>query len=766
MRIAFLLALSFTSLAQTLAPLQPVSVARIGIAAPNAQFLAQSVWNGSEHFVVWYDYRGYLAAEPQRVVTHGQAMRISADGTVRQAITLPHRFIPFPGPVWTGSGWIVIGAYSGGTCLDAPACLGGVRLDRNGVVLDQQVRRIALPGAIFHNTDRANVTWTGSHVAIGVRDSAFRPYVVFVNEALEVTSHHQLATTSGGFDGFASDGQTAVVAYRTGAESLAAVFDSEGRLLRKGRLLPDTGNVYGSAFSFAGGRYVLAVVKGDGAFGSFRIAAYTVLPDLTTTALGSSSFTSMNSYGGDGVPPQIIWDGARYNVFTATELQQQHQPVFVAQFAPNGQAPTGSAAHLLDISGVIGAPSINVSGGPGSILFLNAERPAPLQFRLFARVASTVESLATVQAQRLELGAFQQETPAAASHANQSLVAWRERVNGNEAHAVFATRVDARGHVLDDDSLFLGDSSCARAFDVASSGDGFLVAWHDTTTVNATRVGSDGNVGALSAIRRTTSCADTGALTLVGNGADYLAVWTVRRMPTLYDVFALRLRADGSAITPGFIRVGDSVTADVYAASDGRDYLVAWDNRAARVTASGGVLDSPRYLDLGAGRVRFLWWNGAAYVAGVAEGGDTGKAGVLNGGAWRFPRVSPGGSVVFSSAAPLQFAELGTYAMPFAASCNATGCTLPISTTRDGAFGLTLLRLTDDSTNIAASMTTVPNYSRPAPDPVEWPLAAGILDAGRLVIAVHEMRTEAPYHGVHRIFLAPFGTPKQRAVRR
>lgn len=749
---------------RTIGPLRPVSVARTGVATSNSLFLMHAAWNGSEHLFVWYDYRGHSDAEPGRAFAHGQALRIGAGGSTRQAITLPHRFIPVPGAVWANDQWIVVGTYSGGTCVETFSCVGGVRISGDGVLLDEQAKRIANIGGIFSGLEPSQIAWTGSHVVFGTRDSSFRPYAVFMNGALEITSQHQLATSGGGFSGIGSDGQTAMVVYRTNEETRAAVFDTEGRPLRNGRLLADGATVFGSVFSAAGGRYVLAQVVSDGPFGFMRIDAHHVSPDLALAALGSSAFTAINGYNGQSLAPQIVWDGTRYSIFTSVGDQQQPQPVVVAQFTRDGQSLTPSAVHLLDIPGVIGAGSLSVSGGPGSILFADAERVGNLKHVLHARVAPSIEAIPSAARQRLELGAFQQELPAAASGAAQSLIAWQERTTPDGPHAVFATRLDARGGVIDEDSLLLGDSSCARAFGVASGGDGFLVAWHDENAIEAVRVGANGSIAAQSSTGRNGSCADTSALRLAGNGTDYLAVWTVKRAATFYDVYAARLRDDGATLAPAFIRIGDSLTPDVHVASDGLDYLVAWDNEATRVTASGSVLDASISLFLGPGRVQFLWWNGTAYVAAVIQDAETGRNGVLEGGEWRFARVTSGGNVTRTST-PLQFPQLGTFAMPFAAACDATGCTLPVSTTHDRVFGLTLLRLEDDGTSITASTTAVPNYAAPAPDPVEWPLPAGLLDAGRPLLAVQQMRTDAPSYGVHRVFVTTFGIPKSRSVR-
>jgi hypothetical protein len=150
--------------------------------------------------------------------------------------------------------------------------------------------------------------------------------------------------------------------------------------------------------------------------------------------------------------------------------------------------------------------------------------------------------------------------------------------------------------------------SIARTPRVASDGEGYLVAWLGGPP------GTDGGVWVARVARDGTVLDPDGIAVSLGdwpqywpavgsNGEDYLVAWQDYRtsQPSI-DVFAARVRADGSVLDPGgFVTCAAPSTQQVpVVASDGDGWLVAWmdfragtfrDLYATRVGEDGSVAD-------------------------------------------------------------------------------------------------------------------------------------------------------------------------------
>jgi hypothetical protein len=164
---------------------------------------------------------------------------------------------------------------------------------------------------------------------------------------------------------------------------------------------------------------------------------------------------------------------------------------------------------------------------------------------------------------------------------------------------------------------------------LASSGDGFLVAYYDRNLVRATRLGPDGavvdrlgfTVGVIGGI------ADPHPIDVAWNGSAYLVVWT-----TNTDVVGARVSPEGKVLDPEAIPIAAASGWQIApaATSDGHEFLVAWqDDRnaqtglhdiyAARVGGDGQVLD-PVGIPVATGNPAELapavGWNGSMYLVG------------------------------------------------------------------------------------------------------------------------------------------------------
>jgi hypothetical protein len=216
------------------------------------------------------------------------------------------------------------------------------------------------------------------------------------------------------------------------------------------------------------------------------------------------------------------------------------------------------------------------------------------------------------------------------------LVTW-EGVDSNYKYDIFAARVGPDGEVFDPDGIRV---STARQDEtepaVAWDGSNFLVAWtfhghngigFDKDILGA-RVSPQGQVLDASPLSIWTASGSQKSPHVASNGAESLVVWQDPRSGGNH-VQGTRIGQDGSILDPAGLDIsadapGSEILPNV--ASDGRDFLVAWqdlraddgDIYASRVTSDGEVLD-PGGVPVATGSPRdgtvVVAWDGSNFVA-------------------------------------------------------------------------------------------------------------------------------------------------------
>ena len=190
----------------------------------------------------------------------------------------------------------------------------------------------------------------------------------------------------------------------------------------------------------------------------------------------------------------------------------------------------------------------------------------------------------------------------------QTLVTWLK------SGQVLAKRIDNAGMVLDGTALVVSSAMASGVTDVtaASNGTNFLVAWRDgrniatnSNDIYGRRVSTAGALldAADIAIASTTDAELAPAI--ASNGSDYLVTWLTSNVGTGLDIEGSRVTAAGVVSdSPALaIAVAPGIQRDQKVASDGTDYMVAWqDSReggapgsqdsiyAGRVVAATGAL--------------------------------------------------------------------------------------------------------------------------------------------------------------------------------
>jgi hypothetical protein len=215
-----------------------------------------------------------------------------------------------------------------------------------------------------------------------------------------------------------------------------------------------------------------------------------------------------------------------------------------------------------------------------------------------------------------------QRRPGVARAGNTNLVTWVL----DDGRAIRARRVDLLGAVLDDEPLRIAETMLDAASypATASNGQDFLVVWDawpeaGVQQIRAARVKQDGTVLDPEGVVVWTTTGSISRPEVRSNGTHYLIAW--RESATENPgVRALRVDANLSVIDPLGLQLGagDGETPDI--ATDGRDWLVVWDQSGsvqARRVAADGSLPDVQPLELASGPANELpdaSSNGELYV--------------------------------------------------------------------------------------------------------------------------------------------------------
>jgi hypothetical protein len=201
-----------------------------------------------------------------------------------------------------------------------------------------------------------------------------------------------------------------------------------------------------------------------------------------------------------------------------------------------------------------------------------------------------------------------QNAPAVAHDGTNFLVVWQDIRSGR--HAIYATRVDHAGTVLDSPGIILSTSASLGATlpAVAYNGHHFLVVWKESRSnynaIHGRRVSSTGTpLDDSDIVISLSSIIGPGRPALAYNGSHFLIVWQDYRSGTHYDIYGARVDDTGKVLDPSNIALSTAARdqASPSVAQDGKDFLVVWhdfrdgsgysDVQGTRVDDTGKVLD-------------------------------------------------------------------------------------------------------------------------------------------------------------------------------
>lgn len=284
------------------------------------------------------------------------------------------------------------------------------------------------------------------------------------------------------------------------------------------------------------------------------------------------------------------------------------------------------------------APS--VAARPNNNFFVVWEDARGTSIDVYGR---TVTSAGVLGSEVLVSGAIQtQRVPSVTADANRFVVVWQDFRNSTLNSAIYGTRVDAAGTVLDPSGVLLNNAANNQVAPwVAYNGTKFFAAWQDFrslftlgdiygTPINADGISMNAAVASGALISKSSNTQSSPAVAFDGNDK-YLVVWSdVRNSVGAAQIFGVRVSGAGSVIDmtgiaiatlPNFDHIDPTVTYG------GGFFFVAWEDYqlnngvattkvfGTRVDASTGAVQAQVDLSTGLGNevAPSAAWDGTRY---------------------------------------------------------------------------------------------------------------------------------------------------------
>jgi hypothetical protein len=391
------------------------------------------------------------------------------------------------------------------------------------------------------------------------------------------------------------DGANFLVAWTTNSDDIYGTrVTPQGTMLDSAGIpICTAGNCYyPPQLAFDGANYLVVWREG------FHIYAARVTPDgqvLDTAGIPVFKGTA------EQANPGVAFDGTNYLVTWDNE-GGSHSRINAARVTPVG-VMLDSDIVVSRATGLQSNPSVSFNGANFLVVWQDGRDT----------VQKTAEARVTPDGVVLDSGIVLSNVqdggmyPAVCTDGTTFIVLWQGDRGGTEG--IYGTRLDSQGVVLDSSGI-----SVSTAADyqwqpaAAAAGSNFLTVWQDFRSdsgfdVVGARATSQGAVLDPEGIVISSARSDQVRPEAGSNGSDYLVAWQDARSDSA-DVYASRVTAQGVVLDSSGIPVCVSSQGgrrDPAIASDGTNYLVAWDDSrsapdlsidAMRVTAQGQLLDS------------------------------------------------------------------------------------------------------------------------------------------------------------------------------
>jgi len=625
----------------------PVSTIVYG-PAPGAQYGTAAASDGRDFLVAWIDAQRNRSGIPQIY-----AARMNAAGEILDplGIRISNTSIQLTqvNVVFLGNAYLVYwnelssGSQAGG--------LMAVRISRDGVLLDSVPRVLAPPGRVSVQSAASNGNRT----------------VILAGKTIVLDRDGNVAAEPKTFTNFgvsaamiASNGHGFLIAWWLGGDSIyETLLDDAGAVtapqmtkLSSGRFLYDLAS--------DGDGYV--VIVGDGTHTAaqhvsgagellersavpmrqyipgfvFAAGSYLLMDaDLQAHTIGIRRLDSSGKPAGDYVPmAKADLDAPGFGAVGTLASNGSDTSAFWTEQHPFARTVNGGILHAS-------------AGG-----FTNADRIARSANAQYApRAATNGRNIAVawdepdgVYAGRLTFDGAMLDGRGiriAGPHAGAAdivfdgtnyLVGWIERSADDLASSVKMTRFFPDfGTVLDPGGITVSSSPCANALSLSVGSASTLVAWSDCKHILANTVDRNGLIGT-AAVVTPPATKETSTVSAAWNGREWLVAWE-DRIPipipiegtyTQTFIKAARLSPSLTLLDPRPISLTDS-TSDVtpIVASDGNDFLVVWTLPpgaiAQRISADGSLLENANGVRIGNGYTTSVVWDGLQYAVAFSS---------------------------------------------------------------------------------------------------------------------------------------------------
>jgi len=713
-----------------LGPERSVAPVRAATTSPQ-QIVRATATDGINQFVVWVDGRNDLPAHAGNVGGLVVAARIDAQGNV---LDVPNIVLPIEVgnsaiyAFWNGHEYVVVnaGQYA--------------RVSAAGELLDHVARTYSTSRYVFQ------FAWSGDRLLTvdleqkgTLYDASFNP----IREGFTIPAISSDMVIASNGDGFL------IAATQKTTDLLIMALDRNGNVTLEPKTLLHAARAVTPMIASDGRDYLVAFrtatlvqlpwYYGYSYFKDYTFLAFAIHPD-------GIAFGGGNGFGApldDDSPADMQWQGDHYSIvydaFYNINDTTTAFSVDAIEIDRNGNAPQKSTA-LVD-----GRPAhVKASAGAGPrMLFWSTEVTPPGLTLGYSTVHgqpyADAGSFDGWKPRRFALGqgSVAQETPAIATAGDVSLLVWRERASPYDPLVLMAATIDRAGNMLGA-PLRIADYTCDGSQpSVASDGRNFLAGWQESQSIRIMRIGHDGkpiDPTSVPIAETTKPCAGL-APVLAFNGTDYLAAWRadlavkarkVGTDGTLGDVSPIAPSANPKATIPM-----------IAAASDGRDFAVAWQEDGYVWVARIGSAGYPK--DFGGIRTalygfRGFFWSGRNYVAMTYD---------------EYQRFGPDGQLADAKA--VKMTPRLIFNQP---ACHDGACLL-----YDVSDGQLLETRYDDT----ASGFTIATKPVANVDTRDWRSILFFGEAHNL--AYLRLAPEAPYAGSWHLFVRPAMPPRTHAVR-
>ncbi len=274
----------------------------------------------------------------------------------------------------------------------------------------------------------------------------------------------------------------------------------------------------------------------------------------------------------------MVWEDSRHS-FSTSEVEYDILGTRLAFdgtiMDPNGLEINQSSADQL-------RPAVASDGQDFLVVWEDFRNEAISQRDIYGTVVTDAGTIVSPIGNALSSYGDQRD-PVVAGHASSYLVVWEdERFSETD---IYAIRVAPAGSPVGDQIEIARLPADQRNPDVATSGQEYLVVWHDRRNdavsgrdIYGARVMLDGRVLDRTGIPISVAPEDQRDPSVASNGQEYFVVWEDERGRSGFDIFGARVTREGTVLDPHGIAVGIGPRdqRNPTLAANGSDYFVVW----------------------------------------------------------------------------------------------------------------------------------------------------------------------------------------------